>query len=1578
MEDKDKKRDPMPPPDATPEEIGEFWDTHSLADYWDETHEVEFQVNLKSRENLVPSEHEAADQRDTLLAEQGWQELKKLIQKMGNDGHGFEKLVAKLLGLLLETHFEVAKSGYQPRGDAVNEDGTIVLQTKHYSDATGLNRKEIVGDIGEAYSDPEIPNLQAYVLAASRTMSPLLLNRLDKVGGETGLDIVTLELTDNLSNLGVLCVTFWKDIHHFFDFSNTCQYQEFSDWAKEERDKPKTIEKIERLKSKLKHGQQSRSRIQKDTEEYLIKHFGGDSDHNLRFNYSIDLSQATERKFLESRVTKWWYAEGGPVCYLEGKEGMGKSWLAAKCVNSICSDKHVVTFWLDSSRWSSCKSLDDLLQTCLETMPGYQDEKKIIKLKRKIRNIWWPPTLIVLDGVNEGEAIEAAKRILDEYFTHRDELENRIRFLLTTRPLDVYRNFEHSLWDSCDRVAVEAFNDTELREALSREGLQSNDLPNSLKNIAEIPRYFQTCIRLRELFDSFDNVTKEMVLWADLLYKIKHTDPQIRKKFDWQNVEEAQEDIVKLAREAKWANVDDAPQASVELLKDCFPNYHEIRQDLVEQRIALKAHKRQAELSEDHVVLGWAIHLSNLFDSTKFGDIENLFERFRQELEPIPSEDLRTKALFIALQISAISPDLDISQNQLSQKRAALMLAWFKGHNAQITDERLSFWTEKDPDAYAQIVEFEFEHHNSPNYEDALIAPLAKIWLNKKGDLNRLASRLKKWLLPTQSDSGLKEIVYIEREGHQSPVEKYDIQLRLLDAALSILSQRPERQFLKTLAHCYAILHNNANFDDNLSRRTRFFEKIGKLMRWGYTEAILGDLHWLAELAQSDELLLRGTYGLAEHLNKVHLPPLLQRPLSKKELEARDFAEQWNRRFKSYINRIRDQEKLLTGESPADNVKGNYHGLGYLAVRTDLPDLRNEDLVEIKKLLHHISANAKLGQGVGATLEDFCIKNLMPWIAKYDPESYAKLACSLKLNALNQEWARLPLSSIQGIMFKPEGREEITEAILGMRQRLVQGVQADNSSGETISLTSVLTETLLFSASEEQLTDWFEFLASHESLRESIVHKPLADLLKELLPKSIVKLARQKLEEFRSSVSDNQTLSNDAPHEFSEEDFWCTLYAYAAPINEETVKYALEDLKMREPDSTGTFPMLRLALSDSKQFLDEMLVDEKIKEHLSSKNGRQLRVLPYDKGKDVPSYDTLMSLLPPESVGSFLCSPDRRGDLARWGKETIEWICSTLQGIEVDFDYNSEMRFVVNPKILRTWAEQNTSDFSQLADEYLTELSKSPRYGQVLSHFTDTIRCLLLRFKPDKAMEYYRRWKTKSFKTVISTQYGTETFLDQLWRVEDCKLLEHRDFRRKLLEECLNDEEIMFMTLAALAGGGEEELWNLVIEEYLASPYAKERNLGVSILSWFGNDKAIEELEGLKSEDPSQWVREHAWWAYEVAQQERSCREVYREALQTHDLFQISAVFERIKPALSPTARWWREIEHEEFREKSQDIAPKLAALVDRFWYWWGNSSNTKRNIEVFGRKLREYCRGEKIPTGQAPRIAPWWKPSFN
>jgi hypothetical protein len=65
----DKKRDPMPPPDATPEEIGEFWDTHDLADYWDETEEVEFQVNLKSEQSQNQSDETKLNLPSTIADE---------------------------------------------------------------------------------------------------------------------------------------------------------------------------------------------------------------------------------------------------------------------------------------------------------------------------------------------------------------------------------------------------------------------------------------------------------------------------------------------------------------------------------------------------------------------------------------------------------------------------------------------------------------------------------------------------------------------------------------------------------------------------------------------------------------------------------------------------------------------------------------------------------------------------------------------------------------------------------------------------------------------------------------------------------------------------------------------------------------------------------------------------------------------------------------------------------------------------------------------------------------------------------------------------------------------------------------------------------------------------------------------------------------------------------------------------------------------------------------------------------------------------------------------------------------------
>ena len=1475
-----------------------------------------------------------------------WQKLKEQTQSIKPDE--FEELVAILLHSFLKQPFVVARRGDQPSGDARNLAGDVSIQAKRYTGESPPNAKLVEGDIRQAIRT--LPHLQVYVLALSRDTAQLH-DTLDAVAEETGLDIVDLELTDEISDIGALCVAFWEDICHFFDLSNTDE--EFSTWIEKVRDDSETQEKYENLKLKLKQGIQTQYHVKEDTEKYLLDRFSRDQGYN-----HINLSQAINRQEIESKIGDWWESDDVPLCYLQGEEGTGKTWLAAKWMNSIHESENIVTFWLDSKDWNECKSIFDLLKNCLSAIYGSNKQEKILKLQNKIAKIW-RKTLIVLDGVNERDAIEASQVILSEYFQPESEWQDKIRFLFTTRPLDDYPHFKRYLWNKCHKIPVLPFNEPELQEALSREGMQPHDLPDSLKEIARIPRYFQRCIELKDELGSFDVVTKEMILLADLHYKIEHSDSQIREKLGWTRVEDVKDFLLHLAQQIEWNKIEDAPIVSAKLLKECFSDYTKTRIDLEEQRIAHKARQFHAELSADHVLLCWAFYLSTLCECMEFTEVTDFAKGFQNALEPIPSEDLRTEALFVALQITAISPDPDISHDHLSQKRAALMLAWINSHNAQITKERISFWVEKDTDAYTQLVEAKFRDQISPNEEEGLIEPLAKIWRNKKGQLNHLTSRLTKWLLPTYADEVINGNDIIDPEHLPFPTMDYT-RIRLSTAALSILSQRPERQFLPTLAQCYAIHEQKPQFNEN----------IGRLMRWGYTETVLGNLYWLTELSQRDDFLLDGVYGLVGSLKLVELPKPLKRPLSEEDKEIRAVVEQWNSSFKPYMSRIRDQEQLLKRDSPSANVEGNYHGLDYLAVRKDLPNLRDDDLVKIREVLHYISDNVEWGKSAAATLEDFCVKNLTPWLAKNNPQNYSEFACNFMINFLSPDYQAYLLRYVQSIIFHQNDSKRISEAILEMKECLTQNIES------SLERARMFTEILLFNASQESLIDWFEFLAVHAPLRISICFIPISNLLGKLLPESILELAEEKFIKLRSSLSAAQLFSDNGQKELSEFEYWSALYAYGTQVNEKVATWAFDELRLRNPDSNATYPLLKITLSDSKRFLDEILTDEKIRKHLFCKESVKL-ILSIYKGKDVPSYEKLVPFLPTEIVGSFLCQPERRDDLSRWGKDLMKQMFSILQRDQDNINKLEEIRFTFAKEALLIWAKQNKSDFLELTVDFLTKLCQSPGYQQPLSNFTDTILCMLLRFQPETAMNFYQQWSTENVRTIYSNQYGIETFLAQLWKVEQCNSPKHVQLRRTLLEECQNDEEIMFMTIAALAGGGKEELWNLVTHEFLKSHYAKERNLGVSILPWFGTNDSIELLENLKSNDKSWWVRNHAAWAYEIAQQERSCREVYRETLQTRDLFRISAVFEQMIPALSPTAKWWHyQIEEKvELYKESQDNDPKLHALVYRFWYRWGNSSKTKRNVEIWGRKLSEYCRGEKLGFGSPPRLAPWWKP---
>jgi len=61
--DMSKKRDTIPEHFNNDEEAGEFWDSHSSADYWNEMEEKEIEFDIRKRTFLVP-----VDSRIYLLA----------------------------------------------------------------------------------------------------------------------------------------------------------------------------------------------------------------------------------------------------------------------------------------------------------------------------------------------------------------------------------------------------------------------------------------------------------------------------------------------------------------------------------------------------------------------------------------------------------------------------------------------------------------------------------------------------------------------------------------------------------------------------------------------------------------------------------------------------------------------------------------------------------------------------------------------------------------------------------------------------------------------------------------------------------------------------------------------------------------------------------------------------------------------------------------------------------------------------------------------------------------------------------------------------------------------------------------------------------------------------------------------------------------------------------------------------------------------------------------------------------------------------------------------------------------------
>lgn len=430
----------------------------------------------------------------------GWEKLRKAACQLRAEGEdGFEGLVAALFEAETGKPFYVARKGDQPVGDAYSPGAGVAVQAKRYT-TSRISENEVEGDIHRALRDA--PALDVFIVASTKP-SAQLAARLAQITNETGVDILFLVLADGLRDFGALCLAHLEVLQRFLPKLTP----DWKTWAVKEQLKPDTQHQLESLRQRL-CGLATWQFLGDVVRSQIIERFRGEGP-GARMHNRILLAQAIPRPATGDRLREWWAEPKAMVAVLEGEEGTGKTWVAAAFAESLYASGNPIILWLDSLTWAQTTTVERLFQTALERLI-VGDEKLRQRILRKIFHQWHAPVLLVLDGANERGAWNTADAVLQDYFTHQNQLCGRVRLLFTSRPLS--RRARATFWTNCLVVPVGPFSDAEFKAALdlAAPDVSPDDLTRAVKELAIIPRYFALCIRLRQRLVSLNHLTKEL------------------------------------------------------------------------------------------------------------------------------------------------------------------------------------------------------------------------------------------------------------------------------------------------------------------------------------------------------------------------------------------------------------------------------------------------------------------------------------------------------------------------------------------------------------------------------------------------------------------------------------------------------------------------------------------------------------------------------------------------------------------------------------------------------------------------------------------------------------------------------------------------------------------------------------------------------------------------------------------------------------------------------------------------------------------------------------------------------------
>lgn len=135
--------------------------------------------------------------------------------------------------------------------------------------------------------------------------------------------------------------------------------------------------------------------------------------------------------------------------------------------------------------------------------------------------------------------------------------------------------------------------------------------------------------------------------------------------------------LAALAEEIQWPGSSEASMPS-SAVRELIPEFSNVRNDLIEQRVILSSGIHEIKVSPEHVILGWALVIRNRAASLDPDDRDQIVDEIQQLLEPAASGDLKARAVHAACVLSSTGSNQELPDSPL----AALFRLGIGHHNS--------------------------------------------------------------------------------------------------------------------------------------------------------------------------------------------------------------------------------------------------------------------------------------------------------------------------------------------------------------------------------------------------------------------------------------------------------------------------------------------------------------------------------------------------------------------------------------------------------------------------------------------------------------------------------------------------------------------------------------------------------------------------------------------------------------------------------------------------------------------------------------------------------------------------------